>query len=240
MTIRPAADAGRTLYEYLLDATPIEPGEPGETACFLGLDDPFPPPEPADATVPSPKLKAWFDRQPGTGIDDLLSCVPLSHRIVTRELVMEWATHLIQVARTLDLRRLTSALLRRAAALPGRLVAELKRFRAVLTRGEDPAANFTTWGWRFFGVLMLVLVLAQTALPTAAYAKGFGYFVPPPGDGIDFGGGASPPAWPAPPWGWGQPMIPQPFWGGGFVPGGGAFVNGPYYDPYYYYNRMPR
>ena len=173
-TIRPASDAGRTLYEYLLDATAIEPGEAGETACFLGFDDPFPPPEPATATVPSPKLKGWLDRQPGTGIDDLLMCVPLSHRIVTRELVMEWAGHLIQVASTLDLRRLISALLRRAAALPGRLVAELKRFRAFLSRGEDPVANFTTWGWRFFSVLMLVLVLAQTAMPTAVYAKGFG------------------------------------------------------------------
>ena len=182
-TIRPASDAGRTLYEYLLDATAIEPGEAGETVCFLGFDDPFPPPEPATAIVPSPKLKGWLDRQPGTGIDDLLMCVPLSHRIVTRELVMEWAGHLIQVASTLDLRRLISALLRRAAALPGRLVAELKRFRAFLSRGEDPVANFTTWGWRFFSVLMLVLVLAQTAMPTAVYAKGFGSPAPSYGSG---------------------------------------------------------
>ena len=174
-TIRPASDVGRTLYEYLLDATAIEPGEAEETVCFLGFDDPFPPPEPATATVPSLKLKGWLDRQPGTGIDDLLMCVPLGHRIVTRELVMEWADHLMQVASTLDLRRLTSALLRRAAALPGRLVAELKRFRKFLSRGEDPVANFTTWGWRFFSVLMLVLVLAQTAMPTAVYAKGFGH-----------------------------------------------------------------
>ena len=84
-------------------------------------------------------------------------------------------------------------MLRRAAALPGRLVAELKRFRAFLRRGEDPAANFTTWGWRFFSVLMLVLVLAQTAMPTAVYAKGFGKprpSVPPPGGGTYFGGRA--------------------------------------------------
>ena len=110
----PQSDAGRTLYEYLLDATAIAPGEAGETACFLEFDDPFPPPEPATAIVPSPRLKGWLDRQPGTGIDDLLMCVPLSHRIVTRELVMEWAGHLFQVASTLDLRRLISALLRRA------------------------------------------------------------------------------------------------------------------------------
>jgi hypothetical protein len=55
---------------------------------------------------------------------------------------------------------------------------------------------------------------------------------------------AYPPGWPAPPWGWNQPMIPQPRWGGGFVPGVGPFVNGPYdypyYNPYYYYYRMPR
>ncbi len=253
MTIRPASDAGRTLYEYLLDATAIEPGEAGETVCFLGFDDPFPPPEPATATVPSPKLKGWLDRQPGTGIDDLLMCVPLGHRIVTRELVMEWAGHLTQVASTLDLRRLISALLRRAAALPGRLVAELKRFRAFLSRGEDPVANFTTWGWRFFSVLMLVLVLAQTAMPTAVYAKG-GHGSPP-GSGSHFGGSAHPPAWSARSWGLSRPIIPQPRWGGGYVFGGPGAVPSPYYywysDPFfdfylsfyngcYYYYRTPR
>jgi hypothetical protein len=145
-------------------------------------------------------------------------CVPLSHRIVTRELVMEWADHLIQVASTLDLRRLTSALLRRAAALPGRLVAELKRFRAFLSRGEDPVANFTTWGWRFFSVLMLVLVLAQTAMPTSVYAKG----------GVGHGGahhGRS-----------AYPMQQR----GGYYYGGLWTVTSPYYyywysDPYYHY-----
>jgi spermidine synthase len=238
-TIRPACDAGRTLYEYLLDATAIDPRESGETACFLGFDDPFAPPEPAIATVPSPKLKRWLDRQPGTGIDDLLMCVPLSHRIVTRELVMQWAGHLMRVASTLNLRRLTSALLRRAAALPGRLVAELKRFRAVLARGEDPAANFATWGWRFFSVLMLVLVLAQTAMPTSAYAKGgVGHSAPAPGTRSYFGGGVYP--------------MQQ---GGWYVSGGPGTVTSPYYywysDPYfhyyyclyngsYFYTRVPR
>ena len=165
------------------------------------------------------------------------------------------AHHLIQVASTLDLRRLISALLRRAAALPGRLVAELKRFRAVLAQGEDPAANFTTWGWRFFSVLMLVLVLAQTAMPTAVYAKGFGHYVPSPGVGTYFGGSTYSPGWSAPSWGWNQPMIPQPPGGGGYVSGGPGTVTNPYYywysDPYYhyyycyyngcyYYYRMPR
>ena len=235
-TIRPASDAGRTLYEYLLDATAIAPGEAEETVCFLGFDDPFPPPEPATLTLPSLKLKEWLDRQPGTGIDDLLMCAPLGHRIVTRELVMEWAGHLTQVASTLDLRRLISALLRRAAALPGRLVAELKRFRAFLSRGEDPVANFTTWGWRFFSVLMLVLVLAQTAMPTAVYAKG-GHGSPP-GSGTHFGRSA-------------HPMQQR----GGYVFGGAGTVPSPYYywysDPFcdyylsyfnghYYYYRMPR
>src|SRR5262249_36632176 len=152
-------------------------------------------------TVPSLRLKSWLDRQPGTGIDDLLMCVPLGHRIVTRELVMEWANHLMQVASSLDLRRLTSALLRRAAALPGQLVGEVKRFRAFLSRGEDPLANFATWGWRFFSVLMLVLVLAQTAMPTSVYAKGFGGAVShsggvaPHGTGFYYGAGTRPSGW---------------------------------------------
>ena len=214
-TIRPSSDEGRTLYEYLLDATAIVPGEAEETVCFLGFDDPFPPPEPATATVPSLRLKGWLDRQPGTGIDDLLMCVPLGHRIVTRELVMEWANHLMQVASCLALRRLTKALLRRAAALPGQLVAELKRFRALLARGEDPVANFATWGWRFFSVLMLVLVLAQTAMPTSVYAKGFGGAASHSGGVAHHGGGA--------------------YYGGGTYYGGGAYSGGGTHPSGWYY-----
>jgi spermidine synthase len=242
-TIRPEFDVGRTLYEYLLDAAAIEPGDAEETVCFLGFDDPFPPPEPASTTVPSLKLKGWLDRQPGTGIDDLLMCVPLGHRIVTRELVMEWADHLMQVASTLDLRRLTSALLRRAAALPGRLVAELKQFRKFLSRGEDPVANFTTWGWRFFSVLMLVLVLAQTAMPTAVYAKGFAGYAPSTGGGTYHGGSAYHPGSSSPYPGSGRmmtrPVAPPVQRGNGYVSGGAGTGTSPYYywysDPSYNY-----
>ena len=244
MTIRPASDAGRTLYEYLLDATAIEPVEAGETACFLGFDDSFPPPEPATATVPSPKLKEWLDRQPGTGIDDLLMCVPLSHRIVTRELVMEWPEHLIQVARTLDLRRLVSALLRRAAALPGRLVAELKRFRAILVQGEDPRGQPLDVG---LAVLQRIDARARPRAdghahgrvrqgvrpqprPLCASARRWNLFrrkgVSP--RLVRFAMGLEP------------ANDPAAALGGGFVSGGGPFVNGPYHYPYYYYYRMPQ
>jgi spermidine synthase len=256
--IRPSSDPGRTLYEYLLDATAIEPGEAGETVCFLGFDDPFPPIEPAVATVPSLRLKGWLDRQPGTGIDDLLMCVPLGHRIVTRELVMEWSGHLIQVTRNLDLRRLISALLRRAADLPGRIVAELRRYRTFLSRGEDPAANFATWGWRFFSVLMLVIVLAQTAMPTSVYAKGgVGHSGHSPVHGSYFGGMAYPPgrtfSFPVHGYPMLRPAAPFVHRGGGYVSGGAGITTTPYYywysDPrndyyycvyngrYYYYSR---
>jgi spermidine synthase len=256
-TIRPESDVGRTLYEYLLDATAIESGETEEMVCFLGFDDPFSPPVPAATTVPSLKLKGWLDRQPGAGIDDLLMCVPLGHRIITRRLVMEWAEHLIKAASTVDLRRLTSALLRRAAALPGQLVVELKRFRAFLLRGDDPVANFTTWGWRFFSVLLLVLVLAQTAMPTAVYAKGFGSTVTSPAGGTHVGAAHSP-GLSAPLQGTGHPMprpgVPMSQRRSGYV-SGGAGTTTPYYywysDPYYnyyycysngqlYYYRAPR
>jgi hypothetical protein len=256
-TIRPSSDPGRTLYEYLLDATAIEPGEAGETVCFLGFDDPFPPTEPAVATVPSLRLKGWLDRQPGTGIDDLLMCVPLGHRIVTRELVMEWSGHLIQVTRNLDLRRLISALLRRAADLPRQLVAELRRYRKFLSQGEDPAANFTTWGWRFFSVLVLVIVLAQTAMPTSAYAKGFGGTVSVPASGAQYGGSTHTPGRSSPSPANGHPITrpaaPVVQRGSGYVSGGAGTTTTPYYywysDPrkdyyyryyngrYYYYSR---
>ena len=83
-TIRPASEsAGRTLYEYLLDATAIEPGEAGRRPASSGSRRPVPRHlSPATATVPSLKLKKGeVVLSSGTGIDDLLMCVPLSHRI---------------------------------------------------------------------------------------------------------------------------------------------------------------
>lgn len=231
-TFLPATDAGRTLYEYLLDATAFEPADVQESFSFLGFDDPLPPLEPATSTVPSLKLRGWLDRQPGSGIDDLLMSVPLGHRIVTRELVKEWAHHLMQVASTLDLKRLVKALVRRAGALPGELATELKRFRKFLSRGEDPMANFTTWGWRFFSVLMLVIVLAQTAMPTAVYAKGFGG-VGHGGSGAHHGVGGHYT---------GHGYYPGPSYfnrGNGYVSGGAGTTTAPYTylhsDAYYNY-----
>jgi len=179
VTARPNCDGGRALFEALLGARPAPPAAEGDAGVsFLGFVDPIAPPapDPLEPGAVGPGSRSWLDRQPGSGIDDLLSTVPLSHRIVSRGLVREWSAHLLQVATTLDLRRLVAALLRRAAMLPGRLVEELRRFRRRLVRGERPAENLTTWGWRFFSVLMLVLVLSQTAMPTTAYAKGFSSF----------------------------------------------------------------
>lgn len=171
---RPAIDGGRTLFEALLDATPTTRPIAEETALdFLGFNDPVAVPEATErGVVQHPRFREWLARRPGSGIDDLLAAVPLSHRIVTRALIHEWSSYLIQVLPTLDLRRLVSAVLRRASRLPRRMVQELRGFRALLARGLNPADDLPTWGWRFFSVLMLVLVLSQTALPTAAYAKG--------------------------------------------------------------------
>jgi hypothetical protein len=118
-------------------------------------------------------------------------------------------------------------------------VAELKRFRTFLRRGEDPVANFTTWGWRFFGVLLLVLVLAQTAMPTTAYAKGFGHHVPSHGVGTYYGGNLYSPGWSAPYWSWSGPgTVTSPYY---------YWYSDPFFHYYYcfyngsyYYYRIPR
>jgi hypothetical protein len=87
---------------------------------------------------------------------------------------------------------------------------------------------------------MLVLVLAQTAMPTAVYAKGFGSHGPSPGHGTYFGGSPYPPARFAPSWGWSRPIYPQPWRGGGYVPGPYYYrYYNPYYYPYYNY-RQPQ
>jgi hypothetical protein len=90
---------------------------------------------------------------------------------------------------------------------------------------------------------MLVLVLAQTAMPTAVYAKGFGHYVPSPRGVTYFGGSANPPGWSSPFPGSGHPMprpgAPPVQQLGGYVPGGAGTVIRPFYywysDPYYHY-----
>ena len=106
-------------------------------------------------------------------------------------------------------------------------------------------ANFTTWGWRFFSVLMLVLVLAQTAMPTAVYAKGFGSAGSHSVGGTHHGGGVYPPGWFSPYPGSGRPMTrpgaPLVQHRSGYVSGGLGTVTIPYYYWYsdanynYYY-----
>lgn len=174
---RPAVDEGRILFDALRDAAPapgFDPAAPEFDFLKLVVDrSPIPDPGPV-ATIDHPRLRDWLARRPGSGIDDLLAAIPIGHRIVTRELIRDWSAHLLPVLQSIDLKRLVSALLRRAAALPGQVVAELRRFRSWLARGLNPADDPLTWGWRFFSILMLVLVLSQTAMPTAAYGKGFG------------------------------------------------------------------
>ena len=115
-------------------------------------------------------------------------------------------------------------------------MAELKRFRAFLSRGEDPVANFTTWGWRFFSVLMLVLVLAQTAMPTAVYAKG-GHGSPP-GHGTHFGRSAHPMQQRRGYLFAGPGTVPSPYYYWYSDPFCDYYLS--YFNGHYYYYRMPR
>lgn len=180
---RPVVDQGRILFEALVDSVEVA-ADDSPVVDFLGLADPGPIPDAAEpGSLRHPRFRDWLARRPGSGVDDLLAAVPPSHRIITRDLLRDWSGHLFEILKGVDLRRLISALLKRATALPARLVEELRRFRRALARGLNPAQDLTTWGWRFFSVLMLVLVLSQTAFPTAAYAKG--------GGGVSSGGSHS-------------------------------------------------
>jgi hypothetical protein len=88
---------------------------------------------------------------------------------------------------------------------------------------------------------MLVLVLAQTAMPTSVYAKGFGGAVSHPGGvthyggGTYYGGGTHPSGWYYPSPVTGRPMTrpaaPMAQQRSGYVSGGA----GPMTSPYYYY-----
>jgi hypothetical protein len=99
---------------------------------------------------------------------------------------------------------------------------------------------------------MLVLVLAQTAMPTAVYAKGFGGYAPSYRGGTYYGyygGRAYAPARSAPSWGPTRPMPsqpqpqpqprPQPQQRIPYVSGGAGTSTGWYYYPNYYPYNYP-
>ncbi len=113
-----------------------------------------------------PSSESPFDLAP------LLNAIPVTHPYHTREMVEAMAEQVIGAIRSLDIKRLVNALLRRAGELPKDLVRELRKLRDFL-RDHTPSFDaWREWSYRLFAALVITMTLANTIAPDNAFAKG--------------------------------------------------------------------
>jgi spermidine synthase len=105
-------------------------------------------------------------------LNPLLRAIPILHPYHTRLMVETLATQVIGTVSALDLRRLVDAVLRRAAALPHEVRAELTRLREFLSLSPRQMQVFGAWCGRLFAALVLLMTLANAIAPDNAFAKG--------------------------------------------------------------------
>ncbi|HLV82052.1 MAG TPA: hypothetical protein VKT32_17310, partial [Chthonomonadaceae bacterium] len=118
---------------------------------------------------------AWEPQSAETApydLEPLLRAIPILHPYHTRTMIETLAEQVVGTIRSLDLRQLVDALLRRAAALPGELYAELLRLRAFLRESVRRFETFGQWSYKLFATLVILMTLANAIAPDNAFAKG--------------------------------------------------------------------
>ena len=105
-------------------------------------------------------------------LNPLLSAIPISHPYHTRIMIETLAEQVAGSVRDLDIPRLIDALMRRAAALPAKLIAELGRLRDYLKDHTPRFELFSEWSYRLFAALVIMMTLANAISPDNAFAKG--------------------------------------------------------------------
>jgi len=184
----PAMDAAPNrsdeLLYYLYNAAPLPWEGPFRPLRFA--------PRAGRGARPGPRLTAaqgfarWLRGAEGRrSLDELLGCLPLSHRGQTREALLEWSQHAEALLRAVDLRAFVDQVLRRARELPRAWVRELRDLRGRIRDGWPSAGELLWQAYRVFAILLLVLLLANLFFPDNLYAKGFS-----PSSGAHGGGGA--------------------------------------------------
>jgi spermidine synthase len=179
----PSTTTAPHLLGYLLDPDldrPIAVADPEAVHDFATANSlPFVAFDAAEGAAGDPLLAALYDCLP---VDDdepldvnrLIAHLPVQHSYHTREMVEtildDWTAYL----RGLDLARLLDTVLARAKELPARLRAELVTLRARLHEALDDPARLATWGGRVLGVLLVVIMLANTIAPDSVFAKNAG------------------------------------------------------------------
>jgi spermidine synthase len=104
--------------------------------------------------------------------NQVVATMPALRADQTRSMIHEFIAQPGRFLAALDLRALVDALLRRAAELPRRLVAELRLLRANLRRSWSNPSALLQRGLRIVSIIAIVIILANLLHPDTAYGKG--------------------------------------------------------------------
>ncbi len=148
------------------------PGEDSGPGVGEGADAVGPagalPPSVAAALVAAPAARATE----GDVLRRVLTLVPALQPGQTREMIAAFLAEPARFLATLDLRALVARLLRDAAALPRRVVAELRLLRRTLSASLPDADALLGMGLRVVTIITLVVILVNLAHPDLIYGKG--------------------------------------------------------------------
>lgn len=173
----PTTDERPHVLDYMLNPVPLA-ARAGDTPLDFAGENSLPliPLGPGSEAFAGALQAALTDCLPADGtsapdLDRLIAHLPVQHRYHTREMVAailaNWANYL----RGLDLPLLLDTVLERATALPARIRAELVALRERLRDAIADPDRLVAWGGRVMGVLLIVIMLANTVAPDSVFAK---------------------------------------------------------------------
>ncbi|HEY1014212.1 MAG TPA: hypothetical protein VGE07_15980 [Herpetosiphonaceae bacterium] len=169
--------------EWLLQALFNPVWENGAVADWDGLGwerDPAPLPAPDAGGALLPFAIQEPLAQPPGAIDEktllarVLDLMPALGPNHTQGMIHEFLRHPGRFLNAINLRAVVDALLRRAAELPRRLVAELRLLRSHLRRTWSSSQQLLQLGLRIVSVILIVIMLSNLFFPDSVYAKGGG------------------------------------------------------------------
>jgi spermidine synthase len=105
-------------------------------------------------------------------LNPLFSAIPITHPYHTRSMIETLAEQVAGSVRDLDIPRLIDAVIKRAAKLPERIIAELRRLREFMRESALRFELFSAWSYRLFAALVILMTIANAISPDNAFAKG--------------------------------------------------------------------
>lgn len=173
----PGADGSEVLLHYLFNDEPADLIDVEEWNA-LEVDSSLlmiPEPERGKYVLPPEIRSALSLDVPGQENDlfnRVIELVPALRRFQTRGMIRSFLDRPAAFLDAIDLPGLVSRLLRRAAELPSRVVAELKLLHEKLLDWTGNYLDLFAWGNRILTIVTVVVILGNLMYPDVAYGKG--------------------------------------------------------------------